>query len=232
MHYIFKLDPKKPPSPPPERSSIDLREDLSEKNTDAIEAAIIIRNYCAGRTCEKCCFGDVNNKYCVFTQRIIPSEWNLGFAAMKKDRTVIIMLSKYIQYFLDENDLAANEPFTIVIKDTNEKVYEETFYINANATDTTNILMRSDNKGVYISALVALLSGMCLPKKEPWQPEIGDVYFYVAVGDKGEGIIHAETLFDKNDIKFLLLKKAKKYYRTYLEAKKHLKTDYEDLKGE
>ena len=29
------------------------------------------------------------------------------------------MLSKYIQYFLDENDLAANEPFTIVIKDTN-----------------------------------------------------------------------------------------------------------------
>jgi hypothetical protein len=47
------------------------------------------------------------------------------------------MLSKYIQYFLDENDLAANEPFTIVIKDTNEKVYEETFYINANATDTT-----------------------------------------------------------------------------------------------
>lgn len=142
------------------------------------------------------------------------------------------MLSKYIQYFLDENDLAANEPFTIVIKDTNEKVYEETFYINANATDTTNILMRSDNKGVYISALVALLSGMCLPKKEPWQPEIGDVYFYVAVGDKGEGIIYAETLFDKNDIKFLLLKKAKKYYRTYLEAKKHLKTDYEDLKGE
>lgn len=89
MHYIFKLDPKKPPSPPPERSSIDLREDLSEKNTDAIEAAIIIRNYCAGRTCEKCCFGDVNNNYCVFTQRIIPSEWNLGFAAMKKkNRTV------------------------------------------------------------------------------------------------------------------------------------------------
>ena len=86
------------------------------------------------------------------------------------------MLSKYIQYFLDENDLAANEPFTIVIKDTNEKVYEETFYINANATDTTNILMRSDNKGVYISALVALLSGMCLPKKEPWQPEIGDAF--------------------------------------------------------
>lgn len=59
-------------------------------------------------------------------------------------------------------------------------------------------------EGVYISALVALLSGMCLPKKEPWQPEIGDVYFYVAVGDKGEGLIHAETLFDKNDIKFLL----------------------------
>lgn len=77
-----------------------------------------------------------------------------------------------------------------------------------------------------------MLTGFYGVQKKPLQPEIGDVYFYVAVGDKGEGIIHAETLFDKNDIKFLLLKKAKKYYRTYLEAKKHLKEDYEYLTGE
>lgn len=58
---------------------------MKVKHTEAIEAAIIIRNYCAERTCEKCCFGDVKNKYCVFTRRIIPSEWDLSFAAMKTD---------------------------------------------------------------------------------------------------------------------------------------------------
>ena len=52
------------------------------------------------------------------------------------------------------------------------------------------------------------------------------------LGDKGEGIIHAETLFNKNDIQFLLLKKAGKYYKSYFEAEKHLKEDYEYLAGE
>lgn len=66
-----------------------------------------------------------------------------------------------------------------------------------------------------------------------WQPEIGDVYFYVAVDEgKNKGVIHSETLFNKNDIKFLLLKKAGKYYKSYFEAEKHLKQDYEYLTGE
>lgn len=65
------------------------------------------------------------------------------------------------------------------------------------------------------------------------QPEIGDVYFYVAVDEgKNKGVIHSETLFNKNDIKFLLLKKAGKYYKSYFEAEKHLKEDYEYLTGE
>lgn len=70
-------------------------------------------------------------------------------------------------------------------------------------------------------------------KKKPWQPEIGDVYFYVAVDEgKNKGVIHSETLFNKNNIKFLLLKKAGKYYKSYFEAEKHLKEDYEYLTGE
>lgn len=43
---------------------------------------------------------------------------------------------------------------------------------------------------------------------------------------------NSETLFNKNDIKFLLLKKAGKYYKSYFEAEKHLKQDYEYLTGE
>lgn len=35
-----------------------------------------------------------------------------------------------------------------------------------------------------------------------------------------------------NDIQFLLLKKAGKYYKSYFEAEKHLKEDYEYLAGE
>lgn len=65
------------------------------------------------------------------------------------------------------------------------------------------------------------------------QPEIGDVYFYVAVDEgRNKGVIHNETLFNKNNIKFLLLKKSGKYYKSYFEAEKHLKEDYEYLTGE
>ena len=64
-------------------------------------------------------------------------------------------------------------------------------------------------------------------------PEIGDVYFYVAVDEgRNKGVIHNETLFNKNNIKFLLLKKSGKYYKSYFEAEKHLKEDYEYLTGE
>ena len=49
---------------------------------------------------------------------------------------------------------------------------------------------------------------------------------------KNKGVIRSETLFNKNDIQFLLLKKAGKYYKSYFEEEKHLKEDYEYLAGE
>lgn len=49
---------------------------------------------------------------------------------------------------------------------------------------------------------------------------------------RNKGVIHNETLFNKNNIKFLLLKKLGKYYKSYFEAEKHLKEDYEYLTGE
>lgn len=81
--------------------------------------------------------------------------------------------------------------------------------------------------------LLGLLTGFYGVQKKPWQPEIGDVYFYVAVDEgRNKGVIHNETLFNKNNIKFLLLKKSGKYYKSYFEAEKHLKEDYEYLTGE
>lgn len=42
-------------------------------------------------------------------------------------------------------------------------------------------------------------------KRFKLRPEIGDVYFYVAVDEgRNKGVIHNETLFNKNNIKLLL----------------------------
>lgn len=93
--------------------------------------------------------------------------------------------------------------------------------------------MCKDEENFCPTILLGLLTGLYYAKKKPWQPEIGGVYFYVAVDEgKNKGVIHSETLFNKNDIKFLLLKKAGKYYKSYFEAEKHLKEDYEYLTGE
>lgn len=144
------------------------------------------------------------------------------------------MVSKYIQYFLNENNLELGEEFTIVYENGSE-VYKdnETFFFKNTPTYTNNILISKKDENFCPTILLGLLNGLYYVKKKPWQPEIGDVYFYVAVDDgRDKGVIHKETLFNKNDIKFLLLKKAGKYYKSYFEAEKHLKEDYEYLTGE
>lgn len=149
--------------------------------------------------------------------------------------TVIVMVSKYIQYFLNENNLELGEEFTLVYKN-GSAVYkdEKTFFFKTAPVGTNDILIcKQDVKFYSTAVLLNLLTGLYYVKKKPWQPEIGDVYFYVAVDEgKNKGVIHSETLFNKNDIKFLLLKKAGKYYKSYFEAEKHLKQDYEYLPGE
>lgn len=144
------------------------------------------------------------------------------------------MVSKYIQYFLNENNLELGEEFTIVYEN-GSKVYKdnEAFFFKNTPTYTNDILISKKDENFCPTILLGLLTGLYYVKKKPWQPKIGDVYFYVAVDEgKNKGVIHSETLFNKNDIKFLLLKKAGKYYQSYFEAEKHLKQDYEDLTGE
>lgn len=147
--------------------------------------------------------------------------------------TVIIMVSKYIQYFLNENNLELGEEF--MLADENGRVIykDKTFFFKNTPTSTSDLLVCKDEENFCPTILLGLLTGLYYVKKKPWQPEIGDVYFYVAVDDgRDKGVIHTETLFNKNDIKFLLLKKAGKYYKSYFEAEKHLKEDYEYLTGE
>lgn len=145
------------------------------------------------------------------------------------------MLSKYIQYFLDENNLEIGEEFMLTNENGRHIHPDKTFFFNGNPTSTRDVLIAKDDDEEKFcpNILLGLLTGFYCAKKKPWQPEIGDVYFYVAVDEgRNKGVIHNETLFNKNNIKFLLLKKSGKYYKSYFEAEKHLKEDYEYLTGE
>lgn len=94
------------------------------------------------------------------------------------------MLSKYIQYFLDENNLELGEEFTIVYENGSE-VYKdnETFFFKNTPTYTNDILISKKDENFCPTILLGLLNGLYYVKKKPWQPEIGDVYFYVAVDE-------------------------------------------------
>lgn len=145
------------------------------------------------------------------------------------------MVSKYIQYFLNENNLELGEEFMLIYENGSEVCKDErTFFFKPAPIGTNDILVCKQDVKFYTTAvLLSLLTGLYCVKKKPWQPEIGDVYFYVAVDEgRNKGVIHNETLFNKNNIKFLLLKKSGKYYKSYFEAEKHLKEDYEYLTGE
>lgn len=143
------------------------------------------------------------------------------------------MVSKYIQYFLNENNLELGEEFMLTNENGDIIHQDKTFFFNGNPTSSRDILISKDEERFCPNILLGLLTGFYGVQKKPWQPEIGDVYFYVAVDEgRNKGVIHSQTLFNKNDIQFLLLKKAGKYYKSYFEAEKHLKEDYEYLAGE
>lgn len=143
------------------------------------------------------------------------------------------MVSKYIQYFLNENNLELGEEFMLTNENGDIIHQDKTFFFNGNPTSSRDILISKDEERFCPNILLGLLTGFYGVQKKPWQPEIGDVYFYVAVDEgRNKGVIHSETLFNKNNIKFLLLKKSGKYYKSYFEAEKHLKEDYEYLTGE
>lgn len=60
-------------------------------------------------------------------------------------------MNKYIQQFLDDNDLQAGERFYILDKDY-KKMFNKTFYINKNATGTDDILLDNNHFAIYCGA--------------------------------------------------------------------------------
>lgn len=87
-------------------------------------------------------------------------------------------MNKYIQQFLDDNDLQAGERFYILDKDY-KKMFNETFYINKNATGTDDILLDNNHFAIYSDTLLCLLIGIAFVKKIPYRPKVNDVYYCV-----------------------------------------------------
>ena len=79
------------------------------------------------------------------------------------------MMNKYIQQFLDDNDLQAGERFYILDKDY-KKMFNKTFYINKNATGTDDILLDNNHFAIYSDTLLYLLTGIAFVKKKPFCP--------------------------------------------------------------
>lgn len=88
------------------------------------------------------------------------------------------MMNKYIQQFLDDNDLQAGERFYILDKDY-KKMFNKTFYINKNATGTDDILLDNNHFAIYSDTLLYLLTGIAFVKKKPYRPKVNDVYYCV-----------------------------------------------------
>ena len=124
-------------------------------------------------------------------------------------------MNKYIQQFLDDNDLQAGERFYILDKDY-KKMFNKTFYINKNATGTDDILLDNNHFAIYSDTLLYLLTGIAFVKKKPFCPKYGEMVYYVTVS----GYIQ-EVRFDTDSTLHQLLRKAGKLYRSEEEAKRY-----------
>ena len=133
-------------------------------------------------------------------------------------------MNKYIQQFLEDNDLQAGEKFYI-LNSNKKKLYDKTFYINKDFEKPEDILKCDGEKNGYSYTLLNLLVGNFFVKKISFCPEYDEIFYYVTVLG---GI--QEVRFDKDCTFHCLLCKAGKCYRTRNEAKKHLIDDYKKLR--
>lgn len=132
-------------------------------------------------------------------------------------------MNKYIQQFLEDNDLQAGEKFYI-LNSNKKKLYDKTFYINKDFEKPEDILKCDGEKNGYSYTLLNLLVGNFFVKKISFCPEYDEIFYYVTVLG---GI--QEVRFDKDCTFHCLLRKAGKLYRSEEEAKRYLDKDYKDL---
>ena len=75
--------------------------------------------------------------------------------------TEITIMNKYIQQFLEDNDLQAGEKFYI-LNSNKKKLYDKTFYINKDFEKPEDILKCDGGTNSYPYTLLKLLVGNLL----------------------------------------------------------------------
>lgn len=85
--------------------------------------------------------------------------------------TVIIMVSKYIQYFLNENNLELGEEF--MLADENGRVIykDKTFFLKNTLTSTSDLLVCKDEENFCPTILLGLLTGLYYAKRNRGSPK-------------------------------------------------------------
>lgn len=81
------------------------------------------------------------------------------------------MLSKYIQYFLDENNLEIGEEFMLTNENGRHIHPDKTFFFIGDPTSTRDILISKDEEKFCPNILLGLLTGLYCVKRNRGSPK-------------------------------------------------------------
>lgn len=136
------------------------------------------------------------------------------------------MYSKYIQQFLEDNDLQAGEKFYILGEDGEALNGKSNYYFKINPKDTPDILKCDGDKTCQNFVLLKLLTEKYKVKKPPFHPKKHETFYYVTV----LGDIEKEDFYEEYTFHYLLCNLGK-CYKTYEEAEKHVEEDIKSYKN-
>jgi len=136
------------------------------------------------------------------------------------------MYSKYIQQFLEDNDLQAGEKFYILGEDGEALKGKSNYYFKINPEGTLDILKCDSDRTCQDFVLLRLLTEKYKVKKIPFHPKKHETFYYVTV----QGDIEEEDFYEGYTFHYLLCKLGK-CYKTYKEAEKHVEEDVKFYKN-
>lgn len=136
------------------------------------------------------------------------------------------MYSKYIQQFLEDNDLQAGEKFYILGEDGEALNGKSNYYFKINPESTLDILKCDSDRTCQDFVLLRLLTEKYKVKKIPFHPKNEEIFYFVDVLGGIQGVT-----FDERCTLHYLLCKLGKCYKTYKEAKKHVEEDVKFYKN-
>lgn len=124
-------------------------------------------------------------------------------------------MNKYIQAFMDDNDLKTNEPF---------QIKEWVCNLRINSDSDLQVEYSEGKWGVH-SGMTELLKGKLNIVKLPFKPKYGDIYWTLGEANSTEEYQWVDNISDKLRLKFGLV------YRTEEEMRANRVSKIKELEG-